>query len=74
MNNVFSYIYAKAKTTMCTIRNVVILGTSHDRKAVDIGATARKHVEIAPHLLSAHPLSGCDTVAQIFGIGRAKSF
>ena len=46
--------------------NVVMLGTSYDRKVVDIGTTARKHT-------SFNILSGCDMVAQMFGISKAKS-
>ena len=47
-----------------------MLGTSHDKKAVNIAA--RKDIDIVPHLLAVHVLPGGDTVAQMFGIGKAK--
>ena len=37
---------------------------------VDIVATARKHAKIVPQLLAAHSLSGCDTAAYMYGIGK----
>ena len=40
--------------------------------SVNIGSTVAKHRSIAPHLLSAHALTGCDTVASYFGIGKTK--
>ena len=45
---------------------------ARDRKCVDIRATATKHKEIIPNLLAAHALSGCDTVAQCWGVGKGK--
>ena len=45
---------------------------ARDRKCVDIRATATQHKEIYPHLLTAHALSGCDTVAQCWGVGKGK--
>jgi len=40
------------------------------RKVVDIGKTVQKHSEIVEGILPAHALSGCDTVASYFGIGK----
>ena len=40
------------------------------RTVIDIGETAKKHQMIAKNLLPAHALSGCDTVATYFGIGK----
>ena len=37
--------------------------TSQGYISVNIGSTVVKHRSIAPHLLSAHALTGCDTVA-----------
>ena len=34
-----------------------------DRQCIDIKATVTKHKDIIPHILAAHALSGCDTVA-----------
>ena len=41
-----------------------------DRIVVDIGKTVEKHQNIIPEILAAHALSGCDTVACCFGIGK----
>ena len=45
---------------------------SQERLSVNIGSTVAKHRSIAPHLLSAHALTGCDTVASYFGIDKTK--
>ena len=37
-----------------------------------IGSKVAKHRTIVLHLLSAHALTGCDTVASYFGIGKTK--
>ena len=37
--------------------------TSQECLSVNIGSTVVKHRSIAPHLLSAHALTGCDTAA-----------
>ena len=62
------YYYNKYNLDFC----IVMEDTSKDRKCVDIKATVQKHKEIIPKLPSAHSLSGCDTVAQCWGIGKAK--
>ena len=41
------------------------------RMVVDIGKTVQKHSELVEGILPAHALSGCDTVASYFGIGKA---
>ncbi|MEL7308361.1 MAG: hypothetical protein AAGK05_11175 [Pseudomonadota bacterium] len=41
-----------------------------DRAIVDIGMTVAKHIDIIPELLAAHALTGCDTVACFYGIGK----
>ena len=46
--------------------------TSQGRSSVNIGSTVVKHRSVAPQLLSAHALTGCDTVASYFGIGKTK--
>ena len=40
------------------------------RAVIDINATVRKHSAIIPDLLSTHGLTGCDTVAPCYGIGK----
>ena len=61
------YYYTTEQLT-CSI---VMAGTSQGRTSVDIKATADKYKHIIPDLLAAHVLSGCDTVAYLWGIGKA---
>ena len=49
---------------------VRMLSTARDRAMIDINASVRKHQDIMGNLLAAHGLSGCDTVATYFGIGK----
>ena len=44
----------------------------HGRQTTDIRATAKEHANILLNLLAAHGLSGCDTVAPCYGIGKIK--
>ena len=44
----------------------------HRRQTIDIRATAKEHASILPNLLAVHRLSGCDTVAPCYGIGKMK--
>ena len=46
--------------------------TSKERKSIDIQATVHLHKDIAGQLPAAHALSGCDTVAQLWGIGKTR--
>ena len=48
--------------------------TSQGLLSVNTGSTVAKHRSIAPHLLSANALTGCDTVASYFGIGKTKLY
>lgn len=43
------------------------------RGVIDIDATVNANPLIIPNLLAAHALSGCDTVASYFGIGKGKA-
>ncbi|KAG0718576.1 hypothetical protein GWK47_052177 [Chionoecetes opilio] len=43
------------------------------RTVIDIGATTKQHADIACQLLAAHALTECDTVAFMWGIGKAKA-
>ena len=43
------------------------------RAVIDINATVDLHRDIIPDLLAAHGLTGCDTVATYFGIGKAAA-
>ena len=51
--------------------NLLMEGMSSERAVIDIAATCRKHAAIVPHLLAAHALSGCDTVAKLSDEGKA---
>ena len=44
----------------------------HGRQTIDIKPTVKDHANILPNLLAAHGLSGCDTVAPCYGIGKMK--
>ena len=41
-------------------------------KVMDIAATLANHKPIIPNLLAAHGLTGCDTVASYFGLGKKE--
>ena len=62
------YFYIKENLSC----DLTMVGTSSGRTAVDIKATSVKHSDIACELLPAHVLSGCDTVSQLYGIGKGK--
>ena len=47
--------------------------TGSERTLIDIGASVEKHKAIIPDLPGAHALTGCDTVAPCFGIGKARA-
>ena len=40
---------------------------------IDIEATMREHADVVPNLLAVHCISGCDTVAQYFSIGKVTT-
>ncbi len=62
--------FYQLKHLTCTL---LMQGTSSQRTVVDIGATATKHASIVQHVLAAHALSGCDTVACLYGNGKARA-
>ena len=43
------------------------------RVVIDINASVVLHRDIIPYLLAAHRITGCDTVATYFGIGKAAA-
>ena len=45
---------------------------SKERAVIDIQLTVEKHRDIVGQLLPAHALSGCDTVACYFGVGKGS--
>jgi hypothetical protein len=42
-----------------------------ERTVIDIRATAQAHSDIASELLAIHGISGADTVASLYGLGKA---
>ena len=51
--------------------SVLMVSPIRGRAVIDINATVDLHRDIIPDLLAAHGLTGCDTVATYFGIGKA---
>ena len=45
---------------------------SHNQTSVDIGETSIKHSGIIPSLVSAHDVTGCDTVGAHYGTCKSK--
>lgn len=45
---------------------------SQERAIVDIKSTLAKHPLIAKNILPAHAISGCDTVASYYGLGKSS--
>ena len=43
-----------------------------EKAIVDIKATLSKHSEIVENLLPAHAITGCDTVASYYGLGKGS--
>ncbi|PIK44208.1 hypothetical protein BSL78_18950 [Apostichopus japonicus] len=52
---------------------VLMVSPIQGRAVIDINATVDQHHELIPDLLAAHGLTGCDTVATYFGIGKAAA-
>ena len=51
--------------------SVLMVSPIHGRSVIDINATVSQHRDIIPNLLAAHGLTGCETVAPYFGIGKS---
>ena len=52
---------------------LVMESTGKERALVDIEATVKAHTNVVPHLLAMHCISGCDTMAQFFGVGKGTA-
>ena len=50
--------------------NVYLESPLKGRAVIDIDATVQENMSIIPGLLAAHALTGCDTVASHYGIGK----
>ena len=53
--------------------SVLMVSPIRGRAVIDTNATVDLHRDITPDLLAAHGLTGCDTVATYFGIGKAAA-
>lgn len=51
-------------------RHVYLESPLKGRATIDIDATVQENLSIIPGLLAAHALTGCDTVASHYGIGK----
>lgn len=51
---------------------IVMESPRKERTIVDIQSTLAKHTQIVEHLLPAHAISGCDTVASYYGLGKGS--
>ncbi len=45
----------------------------HGRTCIDIPATVKKHSDITSQVLALHAISGCDTVAATYGVGKVTA-
>ena len=52
---------------------VLMVSPIQRRSVLDINAAVEEHSSIVPDLLAAHGLTGCDTVASCFGIGKVAA-
>ena len=53
------------------LQNLILMESPiKGRAVIDIPKTVEKHVGIVENILPAHALSGCDTVACCYGIGK----
>ena len=59
--------------SMSITTSLIISPPAKDRAAIDIKATSEKHSSLAPDLLAIHAISGADTVASYYGIGKGKA-
>ena len=53
--------------------HVIMESPIKERTVVDIGKTVEKHACIVTEILPAHALTGCDTVACYYGIGKGTA-
>ena len=51
-----------------------VMASTSSRKLIDIKETVAKHKNVISNIVSAHALSGCDTVSGLYGIGKSTVF
>ncbi|KAG0729507.1 hypothetical protein GWK47_030173 [Chionoecetes opilio] len=64
-----AYYYLSEKLQSSLTMQSPIMG----RSCIDVKETARKHSAIVPELLALHALTGCDSAAATYGIGKTKA-
>ena len=69
-NDVFSLLLHFRHAGAINAGNVYMESPLKGRAIIDIDATVQQNLSIIPALLVAHALSGCDTVASYYGIGK----
>ena len=52
------------------VNKVIMESPVQDRSVIDISKTVDKQRDIIPDLLAAHALTGCDTTACLYGLGK----
>eukprot|EP00745_Piridium_sociabile_P037812 TRINITY_DN68984_c0_g1_i6.p1 TRINITY_DN68984_c0_g1~~TRINITY_DN68984_c0_g1_i6.p1 ORF type:complete len:1121 (+),score=248.01 TRINITY_DN68984_c0_g1_i6:81-3443(+) len=58
----------------CSLNSAIYMQSPvYGRHCIDINATHLKHSAIVPDLLAIHALSGCDSVAATYGIGKTTA-
>ena len=53
---------------------IIMESTEEEWNIIDIGQGAIKHCDILANVLAGHALSGCDSVPQMFNIGKKTVF
>jgi hypothetical protein len=71
--DVFILLLHYYHTLLPSTCQLLMEGTSSKRSVIDIKATVLKHAKIVPQLMAAHAITGCDTVAYLWGIGKATA-
>ena len=52
------------------ITTIFLEGAGSNRNVIDIEKTAEKQQDVVPSLLAAHTLSGCDSMLDLYGLGK----
>ena len=56
-----------------SLTNVFMKSFNITKKVISINETVNKNLTLIPSLISAHAISGCDSVPMMFGVGKAKA-
>jgi hypothetical protein len=63
----FFYLSEKLESSM-TMQSPI-----NGRSSIDIKETAHKHADIVPSILALHALTGCDSLAATYGVGKTTA-